>query len=79
MVRRRTITRTIALVVVAALAGFQWFFLGSLMKLPDYEGPAKAGERLPAFHTTLADGRTFTEHDLADGRFSVLAFFRGRS
>jgi FtsH-binding integral membrane protein len=76
--RRRSIPRIIALVLVAALAAFEWYFLGSLSKLPAYAGPAQAGQTLPAFRTTLADGRAFTEQDLQDGAFSVLVFFRGR-
>jgi len=76
--RRRSIPRLIALGLVAALAGFQWYFLGSLIKLPAYEGPAQAGKQLPAFSTTLADGRPFTDADLRDGSRHVLAFFRGR-
>jgi hypothetical protein len=78
LAQRRTIARMIVLVLVAALAGFQWFFYGSMTKLPDYAGPAKEGARLPAFRTTLADGRTLSEQDLEDGTFRVLTFFRGR-
>lgn len=78
VVRRRTVTRTIALVLVAALAGFQWYFLGSMMKLPDYAGPAQAGRKMPAFTTATADGRPFTEKDLQGGQYNVLVFNRGR-
>src|SRR5262249_47950196 len=35
VMRRRTIPRVIALVLVAAFAGAEWYFLGSLIKLPD--------------------------------------------
>jgi hypothetical protein len=76
--RRRTIPRIIALVLVAALAGLEWYFLVSMMKLPEYQGPAQAGRRLPAFHTALADGRPVTEANLQDGSRRVLVFFRGR-
>jgi hypothetical protein len=78
VVRRVSILRVTVLLLVAAFAGFQWFFLGSLMKLPAYEGPARAGRQLPAFHSTLADGRPFSEADLRDGSRRVLVFFRGR-
>jgi hypothetical protein len=78
VVCRRTVPRWIALAVVAAFAGLQWYFLGVLMKLPDYTGPAKAGQPIPAFHTKLADGRSFTEDDLRDGSRHVMVFFRGR-
>jgi hypothetical protein len=76
--RRRSIPRVIALVLVAALAGLQWYLIVSLMKLPAYEGPARAGQQLPAFRSTLADGSSFTEADLRDGSRRVLVFFRGR-
>src|SRR5262245_21180330 len=57
---RRSIPRLIALVLVAAFAGLQWYFLAVLMKLPEYTGPAREGRPIPALHTTLADGRSFT-------------------
>jgi hypothetical protein len=76
--RRRSVVRIIALLLVAALAGFQWFFLVSAMKLPAYEGPAKPGRPFPAFHATLAGGKPFTEADLQDGSRRAMVFFRGR-
>ncbi len=78
--RRRSIPRVIVLVLLAAFAGFQWYFLVSLIKLPDYTGPAQAGKQLPPFSATFADaeGRPFTEADLRDGSRRVLVFFRGR-
>src|SRR5262245_11634357 len=59
--RRRSVTRVVALVLVAAFAGFGWYFLVSLAKLPEYTGPAQPGRPMPAFQTTLADGRPFSE------------------
>src|SRR5262245_46782206 len=59
--RRRSVTRVVALVLVAAFAGFGWYFLVSLAKLPEYTGPAQAGRPIPTFQTTLADGRPFSE------------------
>ena len=76
--RRPTITRIVVLVVVTLLAAFEWTFLISLARLPVYEGPAQAGQKIPAFQTTLADGRAFTEKDLQTGTPTVLVFFRGR-
>lgn len=76
--RRRSIGRVIALVLIALAAGFQWFFLGVVVKLPEYHGPAQAGKILPAFSATLADGLPFTDADLRDGSRHVLTFFRGR-
>jgi hypothetical protein len=76
--RRRSIPRVIALVLVAVFAGLQWYALVVLMKLPEYTGPARAGEPIPAFHSTLLNGRSFTEADLRDGSRHVMVFFRGR-
>jgi hypothetical protein len=78
IVRRGSIPRILALVALAVFAGLQWLFLTTAARLPDYAGPAQAGTPIPAFQTTLADGRPFTEQDLRDGRPSVLVFFRGR-
>src|SRR5262245_32232050 len=63
LARRCSVTRIIALVLLTALAAGEWFFLVSFSKLPTYQGPAQAGMRIPAFQTTLADGRTFTDRD----------------
>src|SRR5262245_34270874 len=76
--RRWSIVRGIALLLVAAFAGFQWLFLVSLAKLPDYEGPARAGRPFPEFRATYADGRPFTDADLRDNSRRVMVFFRGR-
>jgi hypothetical protein len=76
--RRRTVTRMIALVLIAGFTGLQWYFLVSLAKLPDYAGPARAGTPVPTFQTTLANGRPFTNQDLQDGTSTVMTFFRGR-
>lgn len=76
--RRRTIGRFVALVLVAAFAGLQWFAFGVLFKLPEYTGPARAGEKLPDFHATFANGQPFTTSDLEADRPTVMVFFRGR-
>ena len=76
--RRLSIVRVLALLLVAALAGFQWYFIVTLMKLPTYEGSAQAGTPFPAFASSLADGRPFTEADTRDGSRRVMVFFRGR-
>ncbi len=78
LVHRRSVVRFIALGLLVILAGFQWFFLVSLARLPEYTGPARPGQAIPAFQTKLSDGRSFTEKDLRDGTSSVLTFFRGR-
>jgi hypothetical protein len=76
--RRRSTLRLILLVLVAAFAGLQWYFLGVLMKLPDYEGPARPGDELPSFASKYADGQPFTHADLRDGSRRAMVFFRGR-
>ncbi|MEK6675637.1 MAG: hypothetical protein AABZ47_08290 [Planctomycetota bacterium] len=76
--RRRSITRVIALVVIAVFAGLDWYLVVSVSKLPSYEGPARVGQKMPAFSTAKADGGPFTEKDLQDGKFKVLVFNRGR-
>ena len=76
--QRRSIPRVVVLVLVAAFAGFQWYFFASMIKLPSYAGPAQAGKQLPPFRATFADGRAFTDADLRDGSRHVLVFFRGR-
>jgi hypothetical protein len=78
LMQRRSIPRVLTFLLVLALAGFEWFVLGLQVKLPAYEGPARAGARLPAFASTLADGSPFTDGDLRDGSRRALVFFRGR-
>jgi hypothetical protein len=77
VVQRRSVPRLAALVLVAAFAGLQWFFIVWLAKLPEYQGPTQ-GQPIPAFTASRADGRSFTDADLQDGRKRVLVFFRGR-
>lgn len=78
VIQRRGVIRILVLVLIAGLAGLEWFFIASFSRLPTYEGPAQAGAKLPAFQTTLADGKTFTNQDLHDGTKTVMVFFRGR-
>jgi hypothetical protein len=75
---RRTLLRLTAFVVVAAVAVLQWYFLGVMMKLPEYDGPARPGDELPSFNSTFADGRPFTPAILRDGTRRAIVFFRGR-
>lgn len=78
VVRRRGVARIVTLVLIGALAGAEWYFLVSLSKLPAYQGPARTGQKMPAFQTTRADGRPFTDRDLQEGQTTVMVFFRGR-
>ena len=76
--RRAGVIRIIFLGLFALLCAFEWLFLVVLTKLPAYEGPARAGEKMPAFATTLADSTPLTDKDLTQGQASVLVFYRGR-
>jgi len=78
LLKRQSIARIAVFFLVAAFAGFQWYLLASVMRLPEYEGPAQAGKKLPAFSAVFANGKPFTEETLADGTKRALVFFRGR-
>lgn len=78
LARRFTIVRVVALLLLVALAGVEWYTLAVEARLPEYAGPAEEGKKLPPFQTTLADGSSFTQNDLEDGQRRVLTFFRGR-
>ena len=77
-VRSRSIFTGILLVLTLAFAGLEGFVLGVAMKTPDYVGPARVGESMPSFATAYADGRPFTDKDLAGRQTTALTFFRGR-
>lgn len=76
--QRWSVIRILFLILIVVLAGFEWYFVVSFSKLPNYVGPARIGHQFPAFQTTLANGRPFTDKDLQDGTPSVMVFFRGR-
>src|SRR5207244_3454208 len=71
LTQRRTITRILMLVVLTVLAGAEWFFIVALARLPEYSGP-RVDEPMPAFQTTRADGRSFSNKDLQDGTPHIL-------
>src|SRR5262245_45632303 len=75
--KRRTVPRMLGLVLLTLVAGFVWFFLLSVTKLPQYTGPG-AGEKLAPFQAALTSGEPFTNAELANGSPTVLVFFRGR-
>jgi hypothetical protein len=77
VIRRAGIARIVFLALFGLLCAFQWFFVVFMSKLPAYEGPARAGDKLPAFTTKLADGSSFTQKNLESGQHSALVFFRG--
>ena len=74
---KRTIWRILALVLALLLTGGEWAFLLGL-PTPPYPGPVQAGESLPTFTTTRADGTSFTRRDLEGSQNNVLVSFRGR-
>jgi hypothetical protein len=76
VVQRPGILRIIGLLIFMALAGMEWFFIVGT-KLEPYAGPAKAGEKLPAFTASFADGSPFATQNLEDGKATLLVFFRG--
>jgi hypothetical protein len=78
LVRRRSIWRVLALVLMVLVAGAEWALLLVALRLPPYTGPVAAGRPFPAFTTARADGTPFTQYDLQGGPDSVLVFFRGR-
>jgi hypothetical protein len=75
--KARTLWRVVVLVVVGLLAGAEWTMLAAL-RLPEYTGPVKDAQPFPAFATVRADGKAFTQRDLAGDHNDVLVFFRGR-
>jgi CDP-diglyceride synthetase len=75
--QRRTWTRIIALAVLVLFSAFQWFFILSISRLPEYRGPVQVDKKIPEFTTTFADGSSFTERDLQKGTPTVLVFYRG--
>jgi hypothetical protein len=67
----------IGLLLFAALCGLEWFGMLVLMNTPDYTGPAQVGKQVPTFVAALADGTTFSDKDLENGKSTILVFFRG--
>ena len=76
LMRSRSIWRWTVVVIITVFVGFQWWALLA-MRTPAYTGPVKDGEPFPAFATTLADGASFTQHDLKGDQNTVMVFFRG--
>ena len=75
--RRRGIVRIVGLVLLAVVCGAEWYFLLVTAKNPDYQGPALVGQPLPAFASTFADGKPFSNKDLETGTPTALVFYRG--
>jgi hypothetical protein len=75
--QRFALVRGLVFVAFVALAALEWYVLLVFVRLPAYAGPARVGDPVPAFTSTLADGSPLSDRDLRGGR-SVLLFFRGR-
>jgi hypothetical protein len=77
LLRRFSVWRVLALLLIGALTAGEWWFLLSYSKLPDYTGPVAAGKPFPEFTAALADGKPFTQDDLKGDQDTVMVFFRG--
>ena len=75
--KRRSVWRILALLMLAALAGLEWWFLLGYTALPTYAGPVVAGEPFPEFKAWLSDGKPFQRSDLEREGSTALVFFRG--
>jgi hypothetical protein len=76
--QRRGLLRSGGLVLFVLLCAAEWFLALIATRAPVYQGPAQPGRPVPAFATTLADGKAFSNQDLEKGIPTVLVFFRGR-
>src|SRR5262245_60427723 len=74
--QRPSIVRIAGLVLIALFCVGQGLFF-TVSKLPAYSGPVHVGETIPSFQTIMADGGSFSDRDLKQGKASVLLFFRG--
>jgi hypothetical protein len=77
LLRRVSVWRIAALLLIGALTAGEWWFLLSYSKLPEYRGPVSAGAPFPEFTAARADGTPFTQDNLKGDRDTVLVFFRG--
>src|SRR5262249_30565414 len=76
LIRRWTVVRLIGIALCGLIVAFEWGFLLSFSRSPEYTGPP-AGQAAPSFSALRADGTPFTERDLR-GQGTALVFFRGR-
>jgi hypothetical protein len=78
LLQRRTVLRVVALLLLSALAAFEWWFILGFAAQPPYGGPVAVGKTAPEFVAARADGATFGSADLKSGKDAILVFFRGR-
>jgi hypothetical protein len=78
LVRRLTVWRIVALLLIGLLAVGEWWFLLGYSRIPPYAGPVSAEQPFPAFSpASHADGAPFTRDHLIGEKDTVLVFFRG--
>jgi len=77
VLQRGGVLRIGGFLLFAFVSGFMWYTFLFMLTTPPYTGPANTGNPLPAFAAKHADGRAFAHTDLADGKSSVMLFYRG--
>jgi hypothetical protein len=78
IVRRLTIWRIAALLLIGLLAGSEWWFLAVESRLQPYTGPVVPEKPFPEFSPAYqSDGTAFTRDNLVGKENTVLVFFRG--
>jgi hypothetical protein len=78
IVRRFTVWRIAALLLIGLVAVGEWWFLLAYSRVPAYAGPVAAEQPFPRFSPAhLADGTPFTRGNLVGEKDTVLVFFRG--
>jgi hypothetical protein len=77
VLQRGGLLRIAGFLLFAFVSGAMWYMLLIAMNTPPYTGPANPGSPVPAMAAKLADGRAFSNADLANGQPSVMLFYRG--
>ena len=75
--QRGGVVRSVGLAFFALVCGLQWAMITFAMRTPEYTGPAQVNQKAQPFRASRADGRSFTQGDLAAGKATVLLFYRG--
>jgi hypothetical protein len=76
LLRRRTVWRVIALLLVGLVTAGEWWFLMQA-RLPAATGRIAKDQELPEFTAYEPDGKPFTQDSLKGDKNTVLVFFRG--
>jgi peroxiredoxin len=75
--QRRGFLRIGGLVLFLLVCAGEWYLVLFATRTEPYTGPAQPGHKIPAFATTLADGKELTNQDLEKGGRTALFFYRG--